>query len=313
MSDPETKLLEVQGARFNFIPFDTLSNRRFPFKNLPVVNGIVIKTEFVPNEATGRMFPQKTYFYFEKNLDLESNEKITKRNATELLLDPLVNYLKDQQLRPKRVEFIEKSKTKVGNVKYEIKFSQYDSFNFTFTPEIFDTEDVSLYINNIPLDPEDLDKPTEGETPWKVEYAKSSRAKCRTCSEKIEKGDLRIGEPSFYDGHVSYRWHHKHCILDLKGKLIDGIENLDEKEKTVILNLQGEKSDVTESEQSPQELLITIIRKFAGADGLTTKADVYRFGKEQNLTTQQIDEELQKLEDNGIIYSPSPGTVRYFD
>lgn len=49
---------------------------------------------------------------------------------------------------------------------------------------------------------------------WCVEAAKSGRAKCRTCSEKIAAGDLRLGEKTEYEGHVSYRWHHLECAIE---------------------------------------------------------------------------------------------------
>ena len=48
-----------------------------------------------------------------------------------------------------------------------------------------------------------------------IEEAKSSRATCRTCREKIEKGVLRFGEetPNTFDpgGPPSYLWHHLAC------------------------------------------------------------------------------------------------------
>jgi hypothetical protein len=48
-----------------------------------------------------------------------------------------------------------------------------------------------------------------------IEEAKSSRAACRTCKKKIEKGSLRFGEETANtfdpDGGASYYWHHLKC------------------------------------------------------------------------------------------------------
>jgi hypothetical protein len=48
-----------------------------------------------------------------------------------------------------------------------------------------------------------------------IEVAKSGRARCRTCNEGIQKGELRLGEeaPNVFSesGGMSYRWHHLKC------------------------------------------------------------------------------------------------------
>ena len=125
------------------------------------------------------------------------------------------------------------------------------------------------------------------------------------------KDDLRIGEPSLYDGHISYRWHHKDCIIDLKGKIIEGIDDLKEEDRNFILNLQSE--DSSQSTLLPREIVISLIRKYADPEGITLLSDIIQFGKEKMIEKNQIDDELQKLESDGLIYFPSPGTVRYFD
>lgn len=57
-----------------------------------------------------------------------------------------------------------------------------------------------------------------------IEEAKSSRASCRTCREKIEKGTLRFGEetPNTFnpDAGFSYFWHHLLCAAQRKGALL---------------------------------------------------------------------------------------------
>lgn len=53
-----------------------------------------------------------------------------------------------------------------------------------------------------------------------IEHSKSSRASCRVCKKKIEKGELRFGEeaPNAFDpdGGVSYYWHHLVCAARKK-------------------------------------------------------------------------------------------------
>ncbi|BFI43391.1 hypothetical protein MPTK2_8g18050 [Marchantia polymorpha subsp. ruderalis] len=67
---------------------------------------------------------------------------------------------------------------------------------------------------------------------WKVEYAKSGRAMCKTCDTAIAKDCLRIAkvEKSFqYDG-LMMLWHHMDCIQSKPGilKSLDDIEGVDD-------------------------------------------------------------------------------------
>ena len=57
-----------------------------------------------------------------------------------------------------------------------------------------------------------------------IEAAKSGRAACKTCREKIGKGELRFGE-AFVNtfsssGRISHRWHHLECAAKKLGKLL---------------------------------------------------------------------------------------------
>lgn len=51
-----------------------------------------------------------------------------------------------------------------------------------------------------------------------IEAAKSGRATCRACKEKIEKGALRFGEevPNQFGDEPSYQWHHLPCAAKKK-------------------------------------------------------------------------------------------------
>ncbi len=57
-----------------------------------------------------------------------------------------------------------------------------------------------------------------------IEESKSSRATCRTCRQKIDKGVLRFGEETpnqFNEGEVSYFWHHLTCAATKKPALVN--------------------------------------------------------------------------------------------
>jgi hypothetical protein len=56
-----------------------------------------------------------------------------------------------------------------------------------------------------------------------IEESKSSRATCRTCKQKIDKGVLRFGEETpnqFNEGETSYFWHHLLCAAGKKPALV---------------------------------------------------------------------------------------------
>lgn len=73
---------------------------------------------------------------------------------------------------------------------------------------------------------------------WKAERAKSGRAACRTCGAKISKDDVRIGEPSYFDDHKSYKWHHLRCIKDeiwgIPENMLEGYSTLDSDAKEIL-------------------------------------------------------------------------------
>ena len=65
---------------------------------------------------------------------------------------------------------------------------------------------------------------------WKIEYAKSSRAKCRKCGDKIEKGEVRIGKPTYFQDNLTYHWHHEKCVFmaSLDSNEVTGLDELEE-------------------------------------------------------------------------------------
>ncbi|KAJ7561684.1 hypothetical protein O6H91_03G037600 [Diphasiastrum complanatum] len=69
--------------------------------------------------------------------------------------------------------------------------------------------------------------------PWKAEYAKSSRATCRSCSNSIAKDAFRIARvvpATQFDGLLT-EWHHAGCIMKKAKKFhsledVEGVDNL---------------------------------------------------------------------------------------
>ncbi|TFH07177.1 MAG: hypothetical protein E4H14_09060, partial [Candidatus Thorarchaeota archaeon] len=104
-----------------------------------------------------------------------------------------------------------------GNVDVLFRASDYDKFMIRLTPALVggDPEEFLMNLRKASRKkfvPEDV---------WKIEPAKSSRSTCKTCGHIIEKDHLRLGEPSYFQDHLSYKWHH----FDCKGDEIWGIPN----------------------------------------------------------------------------------------
>ena len=69
---------------------------------------------------------------------------------------------------------------------------------------------------------------------WRVETAKSGRAKCRACDAVIEDECFRLGEPHLYEEHVAYHWHHAKCVapkLRIPSEKMEGFRLLEPDEK----------------------------------------------------------------------------------
>ena len=137
-----------------------------------------------------------------------------------------------------------------GNVDLGYSPSDYDTFTIRFTPDVVGG-DVEDFLYDLAPFKEDEPETTE---PWKVEPAKSSRATCRTCSQKIPKGELRMGEPSLFEGHASYGWHHLKCTSRLlKGMTLDTLVGYEELTNTQKKELQGATLGKNLHHQSPAD------------------------------------------------------------
>ena len=203
-------------------------------------------------------------------------------------------------------------------MKYEVKFTEYISFNIVLKPSELDVEDVSSYITSLPIEQLKAEK----KDPWKVELAKSSRAKCQYCKQKIEKSTIRIGQPSYFQEHLSYAWHHLDCIKDFNpNNDLIGLNDLDADQQQLVHDQLFSKNGSTKSSllqskvtqkpsKDPKEIIIDLITKYEGADGLTAQSDIYKYGRESNLAEDEITKILKEMEDEGQVYYPDQGKIK---
>ena len=131
-----------------------------------------------------------------------------KRAAGKILAKQLVEYMKIHNEYPNGTSFDKVFKNKNVDVLY--KASDYDKFKIRLTPELVGS-DPEEFLLNLKTGGKKKFRPQDD---WKIEPAKSSRSKCNTCGHSIEKGFLRLGEPTYFQEHLNYKWHHFDCIVD---------------------------------------------------------------------------------------------------
>ncbi len=155
-----------------------------------------------------------------------------KRAASKILAKQLVEYMRKHNEYPPATSFDKAFKNKSVDVLY--KASDYDKFKIRLTPEIVgsDPEEFLMKLNT--AGKRKFNPPDD----WKIEPAKSSRSKCKTCGHKIEKDLLRLGEPNYFQDHLSYKWHHFECIADdiwgIPEDKLSGYGSLGEAEKAKV-------------------------------------------------------------------------------
>jgi len=148
-----------------------------------------------------------------------------KRAASNILAQQLVEYMRNHNEYPHGTSFDKAFKNRNVDVLY--KASDYDKFKIRLTPELVgsDPEEFLMSLNSAgkrKFNPQDE---------WKIEPAKSNRSKCKTCGHNIEQGLLRLGEPTYFQDHLNYKWHHFECIADdiwgIPEDKLSGYSNLD--------------------------------------------------------------------------------------
>lgn len=156
-------------------------------------------------------------------------KEMGKKEVSIVLASQMLDFMRTHKMYPPKTKM--KKSYANGNVDLDYLPTDYDSFTIRLTQEMVGGDVEDFLYDLKPFKEEE----TEDAEVWKVEPAKSSRATCRTCSQTIQKGELRLGEPSLFDGHVSYRWHHLKCASNLiKGTQLDtlqGYEDLTKQQK----------------------------------------------------------------------------------
>ncbi len=170
-------------------------------------------------------------------------EKVGKRDITKALTDMLIAYARRTGKLPPKVSI--KKVYKNGKVDLAFEPSRYDKYTIGLTKDILG-EAPEPFVKGLEVEeaPEDeaakvakaKPQPAEGDEPWRVEPARSSRAACKTCNEKIAKGEVRIGEATDFQGNVGYRWHHVRCAGSRvhTPELLDGFNELSDGDQDAV-------------------------------------------------------------------------------
>ncbi|KAF3335248.1 poly [Carex littledalei] len=86
-----------------------------------------------------------------------------------------------------------------------------------------------------------------------IDVSPSSRASCKKCNEKIQKGTIRVSTKREGKGAKGLQWYHVNCFIEMLPstdiKNVFGWDKLDPEEKENILSLLKKKSTVNEEDE----------------------------------------------------------------
>jgi hypothetical protein len=155
-----------------------------------------------------------------------------KREASEELTRQMLDYMRSKKEFPPGVD--EKKRYSNGNVDLEFAASANDKFTIKLNPKVVGGNVADL-LDTLATPSRRKFNPTEN---WRIERAKSSRATCRTCGTSIDKDTVRVGEPSYYQDHLSWKWHHLKCVSDevwgIPKEKLEGYDSLDDEGKSLV-------------------------------------------------------------------------------
>ncbi|MHA1199096.1 MAG: PARP-type zinc finger-containing protein [Candidatus Heimdallarchaeaceae archaeon] len=165
-------------------------------------------------------------------------QPLNKREISKLMSKACADYILNSNRLPPKI-MVEKELQPDKPAKLAFIMTNYDTFHLLLDKSLLDGSNPLEIINSI-LENETF-KPTmyDREEKWKVEYAKSSRSKCKSCDSKIEKDTIRVGEPYFFENYLNYRWNHEKCIFwqRLDKEQIKGFDQLSEDDRERIEKL----------------------------------------------------------------------------
>ncbi|MBY9000361.1 MAG: hypothetical protein KGD64_05570 [Candidatus Heimdallarchaeota archaeon] len=165
----------------------------------------------------------------------EKLEKMDKKDISELISEACAKYiLKHHDLPPSCKVSSDLRYTKPAVLALYV--GNYDVFHLKITVDYLNGKNPKEVLDPIIAKGPKSIFIAKKEERWKVEYAKSGQAECRKCETKIEKNAVRLGEPSYYQEHLTFKWFHENCIDWTKFKIdqIAGLEVLKDSDKSRI-------------------------------------------------------------------------------
>ena len=162
---------------------------------------------------------------------------LNKKDISSLMSEACARYILTSDTFPPKVK-IEKDLKEDKPAQLAFILSNYDTFHLKISSKLLEGKNPYELISEIVK--HDIDKMTlkDKEEIWLIEYAKSSRSKCRSCSSKIEKDTVRVGEPYYYEDHLNYKWHHEKCVFwkTIDKNQVTGIDELEEDDRERIID-----------------------------------------------------------------------------
>ncbi len=203
---------------------------------VPLGSFVVIKErEFI--EDIDRTVIQTIYGIVEE----KKFQPMNKRELSKLMSKACGKYILDFNQLPPKV--MVKKKLQIDKpAQLAFIMSNRDTFHLKLDKDDLDGGNPYEIINSIIENQDFKSTMYDREEKWKIEYAKSSRSKCRTCSSNIEKDTVRLGEPHYFEEHLNYRWHHEDCVFfqRMDKENIKGLDTLNDEDRKRI----EEKLDV---------------------------------------------------------------------
>lgn len=177
-------------------------------------------------EDLGRTVIQTSYGYIENDTYYDTD----KRTLSEMISKKVVEYIAKRGTVPYKINL--KKELKENKPVYLLwDINEYDQFHLKITDMMLGEGNTAYETFKELFKQNKIAKVDESIDPWKVEYAKSGRSTCRSCNKKIAKDAVRLGEPSYFQGHVSYKWHHEDCANYITIQSIENLEGLEDLEK----------------------------------------------------------------------------------
>jgi hypothetical protein len=153
--------------------------------------------------------------------------KLNKREMSDYLSISLAKFILRNYSLPKGIK-IEQELKYMKPAKFAFSVGNYDIFHLSVDATDLEGKNPKEILDLIIQKSDKNLFKEKKEIRWKIEYAKSSIAKCRKCSTNIDRDTVRLGEPSYYQEHLSFRWYHEDCIdwSKFTTKTIAGLEEL---------------------------------------------------------------------------------------